>query len=214
MSLPPVIKLARVNSNSKCYIVIAQDEAKVRCKGEVVRVQGCSAMHASGDKVFLKGKVTVTEHELSEELLTQLKEQEVPKPKVPKAPKVPKPKTSKWVTEDRYDGRLRLTKWAEKELVREGKGIAEDGLGNYIDGDHALQDCAYDLAQGHYDLDYAGVRADSIIREIAADLIYEGMYKVYKKFKEKGKKTDLTPEPSNKVQALYAIASQDPEERE
>jgi hypothetical protein len=191
VSLPPVIKIARVNSNSKCYIVIAQDETKVRCKGEVIRVQGCSAMHTSADKVFLKGKVTITEHELSEELLTQLKEQEVPKPKVPKAPKEPKEPKSKWVTEDRFDRRLRLTKWAEKELIREGKGIAEDGLGNYINGEHALQDAAYDLAMGHYELDRAGVSSSSIIREIAADLIYEGMHKVLKKFEAQGKKTTV-----------------------
>jgi len=191
VSLPPSVQIVIVNATAKSYILIAEDKTKVRCKGEVVRVNGCSAMHGS-DKVFLKSKVTVcAPRDLDETLLINLKNQELPRPKKPKPPKEPKNPTSKWVTEDRYDGRLRLTKWAEKELVREGKGIAEDGLGNYIDGDHALQDCAYDLAQGHYDLDHAGVSERSIIREIAADLIYEGMHKVYQKFKKQGKKTSV-----------------------
>lgn len=191
MSLPPSVQIVIVNATAKSYILIAEDATKVRCKGEVLRVNGCSAMHGA-DKVFLKSKVTVcAPRDLDETLLINLKNQELPRPKKPKVPREPRDKPNKWVKWDKFYGQMRLTKWAEKELVREGKGIAEDGLGNYIDGDHALQDCAYDLAQGHYELDHAGVSERSIIREIAADLIYEGMYKVYKKFKAQGKQTHV-----------------------
>jgi hypothetical protein len=194
MSLPPSVQLVIVNATAKSFILIAQDATKVRCKGEVIRVNGCSAMH-NADKVFLKSKVTVcSPQDLTEELLNNLKNQTVPRPKKPRPPREPREPTSKWVKYDKFYGQMRLTKWAEKQLVREGKGIAEDGLGNYIDGDNALQDCAYDLAMGHYDLDYAGVSERHIIREIAADLIYEGMYTVYKKFKAQGKKTSTKNE--------------------
>lgn len=185
------IKIARVNSTGKCYIVIAVGQGKVRCKGDVLRVQGCSAMHASLDKVFLESKVTISELDLSEELLNQLKNQSVPRPKKPKVPREPREPKSKWVTYDKLYGQLRLTKWAEKQLVREGKGIAEDGLGNYLDGDHGCQDAAYDLAMGHYELDHAGVPERHVIRECAADLIYEGMYAVIKKFEKQGKNTEV-----------------------
>ena len=191
MSLPPSVQIVIVNATAKSYILIAEDKTKVRCKGEVVRVNGCSAMHGS-DKVFLKSKVTVcAPRDLDETLLINLKNQGLPRPKKPKVPREPREKLSKWVKRDKFDGRLRLTKWAEKELVREGRGIAEDGLGNYIDGEHALQDAAYDLAMGHYDLDYAGITERHVIREIAADLIYEGMHQILKKFEKQGKKTTV-----------------------
>jgi len=189
------LKLVTVKANGRQYMYLNAGKGKVHVRGEVLAVGGFSTNHGDA-KTFLIDKVDIHTVDLTKELLVHLlaqgkRDAKTDKPIPEPAPKVKKPKGNKWVTEDRYDGRLRLTKWAEKELVREGKGIAEDGLGNYIDGDHALQDAAYDLAMGHYDLDHAGVPAHSVIREIAADLIYEGMHIMLKKFEKQGKKVTV-----------------------
>ena len=148
------LKLVTVKANGRQYMYLNAGNGKVHTRGEVLAVGGFSTNHGDA-KTFLLDKVDIRTVDLTKELLAALLAQSKRDPKtdqpIPEpAPKVKKVKVkNKWVTEDRYDGRLRLTKWAEKELVREGKGIAEDGLGNYIDGDHALPDAASDRALGH-----------------------------------------------------------------
>ena len=64
---------------------------------------------------------------------------------------------------------------------------AMDQLGNSLD-EHTCSDVAMDMAMYHCDLIDAGVPEGlHIIRECAADCIYEGMMKAVKKCKAAGR---------------------------
>ncbi len=196
------IKLARVVANSKHYIVIANDGKKVRCKGEVLRVSGHSAMHENKDKVFLADKVVISEVDLTEELLQQLKDQTVPKEKNFKMPYEKKPKKKKhplanFVTDYEYGARYggrgywQITEKGIKQLMAEGEDVAWDGLGNYLD-ENTLQDAAMDSASYHMDFTDAGMpEGYNQGREAVADYIYEGMLKGLKRVKAEGRSTEM-----------------------
>ena len=196
------IKLAKVAATGKNYIVIAVDKNKVRCKGEVLRVSGCSAMHEAKDKVFLADRVSVREVDLTEELLNQLKDQTVPKEKNFKMPyekKAPKKKhpLANFVYDAEYGRRWggkgfwQLTEKANRQLIAEGEDIAWDGLGNYID-ERNMQDVAMDAAGYHQDFTDAGMpEGYNPGREAVADMIYEGMLKGLKRVKAEGRKTEM-----------------------
>ena len=200
MALPPIIKVARVTATGKCYIVIATDKNKVRCKGEVLRVSGASAMHENKDRVFLADKVTITETDLTEQFLNQLKEQTVPKPVQPKPSREKKPKKhplANFVYDSEYGRRYggkgywELTEKACKQLMAEGEDVAWDGLGNYLD-QNMLGDAAMDAASYHSDFTAAGMpEGYNQGREAVADMIYDGMMKGLKRVKAEGRSTSM-----------------------
>jgi hypothetical protein len=96
----------------------------------------------------------------------------------------------KWVKRGKYSGQLELTDHAVKQLMLEGEDVAWDGLGNYLDED-TLQDAAVDSARNHYELSIDGVPEEHVLRECAADYIYEGMLKGLKRVKAEGRSTEI-----------------------
>lgn len=69
------IKLVTVNANGKRYVYISQDRNKVKVHGKVERVAGFDAVYGP-DKTFLLDRCTVTDVDLTEELLKELALQE------------------------------------------------------------------------------------------------------------------------------------------
>lgn len=186
--LPPTMKIARINSTGKCYIVVGEGAGKVRCKGEVLRVSGASAMHETRDRVFLRDKVSIFQTDLTESLLIQLKEQNMPK-FVVKPSKIRKPKQHPLA--NCVGGYWMLTAKAIKQLEAEGEDIAYDGLGNYLD-ENTLQDAAVDAASYHSDFTDAGMpEGFNKDREAVADMIYEGMLKGLARVKAEGRSTSI-----------------------
>lgn len=206
MSLPPTMKVARVKTTGKCYVVIAEGQGKVRCKGEILRVSGASTMHESRDKVFLSEKVEVFDTDRNEKMLWMMANQCVPKLKENRVKSEPKPRKPKqhplanFVYDAHYGkkwggkGYWTLTEKAEKQLRAEGEDIAWDGLGNYLD-ENVLQDAACDAASYHSDFTEAGMpEGFNQGREVVADMIYEGMLRGLKRVKDSGRSTQMPKE--------------------
>jgi hypothetical protein len=192
-----IVKLvATVKFTGKRYFVLRADGKKVHTRGEVLGVGGFDATYGP-DKTFLASAVNIHEVEYTEELLAQLYEQGTGK-KLPPAPPPPKvrarrPRSSRrrWLKRDKYTGRLVLTSHARTRLWREGYGVAEDGLGNYLD-EGLLSDAAMDLAAYHPELSYDGAREGfNNIREAAADYLHEGMQACLKEAKKTGRKITM-----------------------
>jgi hypothetical protein len=107
-------------------------------------------------------------------------------PKPVKPPKEPKVKTktktklsrNKWVKAYSEGGYryFEFTELARKSLRDAGEDMAWDGLGNYVNVQD-LETAAYEIAMDHPDLDDADLPKGHVLREIAADIIYDGMLK-------------------------------------
>ena len=199
------IKLAKVKTNGRRFIVISIDKNKVRCKGEVQRVSGYSAVHGP-DKTFLDNFVEVIDEEYTEALLNELHREsttvlekpkslvlppEIKPMKTAKMPKADIHARKKWLVYDKYSNRLYLTDHARKQLELEGYDVACDGLGNYLT-ENSLQDAAMDGAAYHCELEQDGMKPGySITAEAAADYIYSGMLRALKEFHAAGKNTGI-----------------------
>jgi len=204
MSFIPV-RLATVTANGKRFIVISEEKNKVRCRGEVLRVSGASAVHGP-DKVFLANRVTVTGVDYDESLLLSLAA-EVDSPphsaievifcrcKVCKHTFVSKEEYDEHkmyckpkVKRKRYISDGMITKYGNERLVAEGYDCAMDQLGNGWD-ESMLSDAAMDCAAYHHELTIDGAREGVYtgIRESAADSIYEGMLKALAEKRAAGK---------------------------
>jgi hypothetical protein len=188
------IRLVRVKATGKRFIYLAEDKGKVRCRGEVQSVSGFSAKHGK-DRTFLADRVEVLpEVDYTEELLVGLLAEHAIAVQQTVARLVSevmelKPKRKLWLKRG-SDGRLELTEHARKELDAGGYDCALDGLGNYFSPDD-LESAATDLAMYHDELTRDGAKEGyTIIRECAADYIYEGMLRALKEKEAKGERVE------------------------
>ena len=194
------IKLVKVRANGKRFILLEEQASepertgssvrKIRCKGEVLRVSGCSAVHGD-NKVFMGDRVDIIDAELSEELLKELMLEAGPQagPPPPEAKEKVK-KRKHWAVRDR-SGHWELTSFGRNSLQREGYDLGDAEIGNTLD-EETLQDAAMDMARYHMELDADGVPSGYTgLRECAADYIHEGLCKALEERRKQGRKTSM-----------------------
>lgn len=96
----------------------------------------------------------------------------------------------KWLV--RVGDRLELTAHAVAQLQAEGYDVGMDGLGNYLSsGD--LESAAMDSAAHHDELTRDGAKEGygEIVRECAADHIYEGMRRALDEKRSHNQRVDV-----------------------
>ena len=161
------IKIVTVKANGKRYIFLDELNGKVHTKGEVNQVSGHSARH-DPNKTFMADRVEVREVDLSEELLNELLAQNgVIQPLEVKQPK--------WV-KVHNDGHRELTPHARKEFKRMGYDLGMDGFGSHL-VEESIEDYAIDTARYNVELTSEGIPESHVIRECAADLVADGLFK-------------------------------------
>jgi hypothetical protein len=183
--------IARVKSNGKRYFVINIGHGKVYCKGEIKNRSGFSATFGD-DKRFLEDRVEITQVDLTEDLLDELIAQEGPVTAPIVSPKVEKVGRKKWTKTvgKGFDKRRELTDYAIKRLKLEGEDLAWDALGNYMN-EQDLENAAMEIAMEHYELTEEGVPQFNVLREIAADYLYDGMLKGKKRVIAEGRSLEV-----------------------